>query len=137
MAVKTKDGKVLLKYGHVSCECCDCIDSTVSVSASDSGKTGTGISVTDDFPYLSTSSSGEIDLIHNHPVRPPAIFHAPEQLEIYIGNTFLSIGANLDSQLITLRGEVFFRIRDSRHNDNYGSYEATAVLCPTDNVVTP
>ena len=111
-------------------EMCEGSSGTIYVPATSNAKTASGLYVTDETPYLTIASSGEIDLIHNHPTRPPAIFNAPAQLEIYVGGVLVVSNANLNNALMTARGEVFARIKDTRHSDNAGGYSVTISVRP-------
>jgi hypothetical protein len=100
---------------------------TITVPANRNARTGSGLFITDDMPYLTVTSSGHIDLQAN---RPGGEFDAPRQLEIYVGGVFLSAfyGAAIPKTSITQRGEVTARIRDTNHRDNSGAYTVTITV---------
>ena len=130
-------------------ECDDCESGGASVSASSSGRTGLGVSVTNDKPYLTITSSGDIDLIcadywkdgehfrNGGPcypaqgmkcTRPNAPFTAPAHLRIYVGGVLLSDSSDFNGTT-SLRGAVTANIRDSGYYDNCGGYSVGATVC--------
>lgn len=135
MAIAVKGEAIITKDGSFLQSCCgcflDCIDSTVVVPADRGARTATGIFVTNSLPYLTTNSSGEVTLIPEKPPDPAVTFTAPQQLQTYVGATLIGTGQNFTRQLMTARGQVFFRILDTGRFDNSGSYTCTAVLCPS------
>jgi hypothetical protein len=134
----------------VGCSCCSCKYGSGQVSASSSARVSLGITVTNALSYLVIHSSGNCDLICPeywsdgahwstggpcYPAkgmkctRPNAPFTAPQQLQIYIGNTLLTQNTNYNG-ITSLRGSVSVKILDSGYYDNCGFYFVSGSVCP-------
>ena len=123
-----------------------CDHGGATVSSSSNARTSLGITVTNESPYLTITSSGSVDLTcatywnGGTPVnkggtctvrctRPNAPHSAPSQLEIFVGGTLLTSNSNYNGYT-SLRGAVTARINDSGYYDNCGSYYVSGSACP-------
>lgn len=56
--------------------------------------------------------------------------NAPQKLEIYIGDTLISVHQNLNNFITSISGPLGVRYRDEPHNDNSGQYDLSIKVCP-------
>lgn len=144
--------QVITEYGQdLDCWQCtpvECLSGS-GIAAAAGGGAALGVTVTNERPHLTITSSGNIDLICPeywkdgdhwsvggpcYPklgmkcTRPNAPFTAPAQLRIYVGGVLLSDGSNFNG-VTALRGAVTANIRDSGYYDNCGFYAVGATVC--------
>jgi hypothetical protein len=105
------------------CQCC-CEDFTATMPGTTSNILPLGINVNVN-DSVSVSSLGRIFLAADG-----RFTDAPTKLEIYIGNTLVSVNTNLTDFVSTEAGDLGVSYRDNPHIDNSGQYNLNIKVCP-------